>query len=993
MMMSLNPSKAHNPFEDWLFINHSIWEQEVISPLQERERTLLKRMEHVFPAESRPHERRLATWLIYEGLERTSDSSRAMAEVDLETEATPADLKTIERVTERFEKLYNLCMRQEERVFTLQLGIEVLMSCTSIPSLSDWWKKLDVLIEQIEIFDYLEAPFHHSLAELLNMYAQYALIEENLDTAHRMHRALKKAGYTYKGAKRNAYLPQWSHVSLMLLETYAHRNNFRNARLLYEDICFIDEELANGHEQVLEDHAKGAELLIWLSRENPSSPKTLQLQRDLFSMAEQHVKNSVMVRHFINGAISMAQSYGNSGQLKPALRLWENAHRFVRDGGHYTHPEVLMLLGKLGMNVIWTHNGKDSLDDVQRVYDQLCEMAANAKGHPVQYFEQCAWAAVNLAWVYAQKSQLENLPQLLHDIHVLEAHYPIIFGFKESAAATIRNGLWGMRHVQQVQHDLVYQCIHHEAKRLIRETQDLHYAEQETDTPSPASPYFLQQLSTLLFQLGQLDIRSGNFEGFAERLAWAETLLRDSAKLVDQHALFLAEFALMGLENRHRLPLMSKQQTFWEVLEATAKQYPHFEPIQRLYAAGCCHRSDVLRKREDTRGLDDILISLMQLHAQFPDAVEITRGICAIHLTLVHTYAETEQWAMAKACVEPLATLFEHHPQDAKILHAWVEALTKLVTSWPNHRTVKATLPYLESLLRLAQLHPNHAFWPGILAKVRAHHCYSFYMIRQEKLAEAEFNSLLGLWNTFKPSITVETCLMQGMAAKTMWYTTQKNALEAEHWVNTMFSQHESQFRERRPVIGWENTLTAALSMFELALQQHAYSLADNVFRRSLHLVQHLNHRKEDPWRTLGFMALGWMRHIEQKSDPRPWYKRVLHHSLHDVLKDLLQQPQTQGIAVWDALRQPHLIPAPVQNEDEALCGAEEQTSTPEIEGTYVVGHVVHRQLGRDTLHALHQDPDPLWIDQKTFEVCVLEGAEEAEAFYQEIKRIRTGEV
>lgn|GEM_PF-5323210 len=966
-MMMAAPRKALNPFEDWLFVDYKTWQSEITNPLNTRERDLLKRLDAVFELGARPVERKLAAWLIYEGID-SADYSDMRFTQDSEKEIE-LDLKQVDNVLDTVESLYRLCMRDEERIFSLQLGLEVLMTFSSIPSLAPWWEKLSPYAESIEQFEHESVTFHQCLAELLNLRAQYALIDQDLDEAHRQHRALKKAGYTYTGDKRTGYLEQWSHVSLMLTEIYAHRQNLRNARLLYEDICFIDEELAMGNTYVREDHAKGAELLIWLSRENPSNPKTLSLQRDLYQLSEENVTNSVMVRHFINGAISMAQSYGNGNQLQPALRLWELSHKFVRDGGHYAHPEVLMLLGKLGMNVIWAHSGREDTDGVQGVYDALCEMAGTSKGHPIQFFEQCAWAGVNLAWVYAQRGQLENLPNILRDIHVFEAHYPMVFGFKEAAAATSRNGLWGMRKTFNLKHDLVYQCIHHEAKRLVFEG-----LEEASDTSTAmCSPYYLQQLSTLLFQLGQLDIRTKDYAGFAERLSWAERLVDFRDTMNPEHALFICEFALIGLENRNNPELVSEAARFWNVLTTLATHFESTEEIQRLFAGGACHWVWELKRKGEFEQMEDLLMEFTMIHQKFPDNVEVIRGLCGIYATLVAAYADNDQWNVAKTHVEPFEILFATSNKDEKILHAWAEVLTKIITSWPHHRDISATMPYLEQLLALTKEHPHHSFWPSVLSQVRAHHCQSFYMLKESDLANAELGSLDVLWQTFKPHQIVEKSLMKAKAARIMWHCSQDDLEQCHAETIKLFQHHDVQHRERRQIVGWKHTLTAALAVFELAISQHDHEVADTIFRKSLALVQSMPQRSDDPWRSLGYMALGWSKHIPREADPRPWFKKVLNSSVHQVLEDLLHLPQTQGIAVWEAMRHPDIT----------------QTLNQErlIVGVLTDGN----RLNPQTREALERDPDPLWIQQKCFEVCVLQGSQEAEDFYQKVKALHEG--
>jgi hypothetical protein len=962
-MMMLASHKAVNPFEDWIFVDSRTWQRDVLTPLKERELTLLKRMEAVFSFESRLSERHLASWLIYQGLD-TQDYSdmnwNGKGNEDL-------DEKQVVAVMDTFEALYKLCLRDRERLFVLQIGLEVLMTFGNIPNLNAWWEKLDHFTSNIDGFLLEDVTFHESLAEAMNLHAQYALIDQDIDTAHKNHRFLKKAGYSYKGEKRVPYLEQWSHVSLMLIEIYAHKQNVRNARVLYEDICFVDEELAKGNQQVIEDHAKGAELLIWLSREHPSKPKTLQLQRDLYNLVDAHVDNFVMVRHFINGAISMAQSYGNEGQLQPALRLWQLAHRFVTRGNHYDHPEVLMLLGKLGMNVIWTHTGKESANDVQVVYDQLCEMAASAKGHPIQFFEQCAWAGVNLAWVYAQKGDLEALPQLLNDIHTFEAHYPMIFGFKEASAAACRNGLWGMRQAQLLHHNLVFQCIEHEARRLILNA-------VENRSIQPTSPYFLQQLTTLLYQLGQLDIRLHDYASFAKRLEWAENLSQFKEILLPEHALFVCEYALLGIENRNKVELFEHTERFWNVLNTLSLTFSDSEDIQRLYAAGACHWAWQLKKRKNIAEIEALLRHLKLIQSKFTYSIELLRGVCGLHATLATAYVEVDNWTLATSHLNPIKTLFSQSKQDAKILNAWAEVLTKMVTTWPHHRNVQSTLPYLETLLDLSKQYPQHNFWPSTLAQVRAHHCQSFFMLKHADAALKELHALQELWESFKPHHAVETAYMNAKASRVMWSCSQEDLEKAQFELWQVFQHHDVQLREKRPLVGWKASLTSALAVFNLAIKQPNAPVADAVFRRSLNLVKHLPPRMaKDPWRSLGYMALGWTNHIAREEDPRKWFQKVMQQPLHEVVHELLHLPQTQGIAVWDSLRKPMV---PYFEHDAGFTDSSH----------FIVGFRSNDALSKETLEALNQDPDPLWIQQKCFEVCVLEGSQQAEQFYQHIR-------
>ena len=958
--------KALNPFEDWLFVDYATWQNEVILELNQREINLLQRMDSVFPLENRLPERQLASWLIYQGLDSSDYSDmnwNGQGNDDL-------DEKEVGRVLNALESLYKLCLRDRDRIFALQIGLEVLMSFGNIPNLESWWEKIEQFEGNIDGFILEGVHFHESLAEALNLHAQYALIDQDLDTAHQVHRCLKKAGYSYQNDKRIPYLEQWSHVSLMLTEIYAHKQNARNARLMYEDICFVDEELAKGNQLVLEDHAKGAELLIWLSREQASKPKTLQLQRDLYNLVDTHVENAVMVKHFLNGAISMAQSYGNEGQLQPALRLWQLAHRFVTRGNHYDHPEVLMLLGKLGMNVIWTHTGKEELDDVQTVYDQLCEMAANAKGHPVQFFEQCAWAGVNLAWVYAQKNNLEGLPQLLNDIHIFEAHYPMVFGFKEAAAAACRNGLWGMRQAQFLQQDLIFQCIQHEGFRLLEEAFTGKHDVR-------VSPYFLQQLSTLLYQLGQIDLRLHNYSSFASRLDWTEKLASFREQLLPEHALFLAEYALLGIEHRHKLELLVETERCWTILNQMGQDFLDSEEIQRLYTAGAYHWAGILKKQKQVNEIEALLNQVNQIHTNFPHSIEILRGVCGLRSILSSLYAEQDNWVLAESHLKPLKGLFQSSNGDAKILHVWTDTLTKLITLWPHHRSVQTSLPYLEELVKLSQEFPNHSFWSGMLAQVRAHHCQSFYMLKQVDMANKELHALADLWRSFKPHHVVETAYMNAKSAQVMWLASQHNLEQAEQVLASVFIHHNEQLKQKRPLVGWKASLTSALAVFALALKQSNPIVADAVFRRALNLVKLLPAKQvEDPWRSLGYMAMGWMTHMQKGGDLRSWLQRVLQQPLHDVIQELLHAPQTQGIAVWDALRRPE---TPMIEEEDSYALAPSHL---------LVGFRVDDHLNKETLVALRHDPDPLWIQQKCFEVCVLEGSQEAENFYQHFKTL-----
>ncbi|XVJ51822.1 MAG: hypothetical protein HEQ32_07000 [Vampirovibrio sp.] len=965
MMMSV-PHKAVNPFEDWLFVDYATWQKEVQSEVSAREITLLNRLEAVFPHGIRQQERQWSTWLIYQSLDAQDYSDMNWNGVGTDA----LDEEQIASVFTVFEALYKLCLRDRERLFVMSIALDVLMSFGNIPNLESWWEKLDPYTDNIDGFILSDITFHQCLAETLTLYAQYALIDQNLDTAHRMHRHLKKAGYSYKGKHRIPYLEQWSHVSLMLTEVYTHKKNSRNARLLYEDIGFVDEELAKGNPQVLEDHAKGAELLIWLSREQVSKPKTLQLQRDLYSLVEQNITSSAMLRHFINGAISMAQSYGNEGQLQAALRLWDLAYHFVTRGQHQDHPEVLMLLGKLGMNVIWTHTGKEAIEPVQSIYDQLCAMAANAKGHPIQFFEQCAWAGVNLAWVYAQRGQLEGLPQLLNDIHTFEAHYPVVFGFKEAAAAACRNGLWGMRQTKLLHQDLVFQCIEHEVRRLIMDTFN-HPQTQVTST------YFLQQLSTTLYQLGQLDIRLHDYNRFAERLPWAETLASFSQKMQAEQALFLCEYALLGIEHRQKTELLDHIEAFWNILNTLATQFAACEDIQRLYALGVCHWMSHLKKTKSTKAIEALLVQVKSTRKRFQNNMELLRAEAGLHATLSTSYAEADQWSQAQAQMLPFEKLLEESGQDTKVLQIWADVLTKLVTQWPHHRNVQATLPYLETLLDLSKKFPKQHPWPTMLAQVRAHHCQSFFMIKQADMGEKELQVLGDLWKAYKPHHVIETAYMNAQAAKIMWSASQATLQQAQQELWDLWQHHDEQQRERRPLIAWKATLTSALSVFHLALKQQHHAVADTIFRRTLNLVKLLPTRQSsDSWRSLGYMALGWMNHTEKENDPRVWFKKVLQQSLHEVVETLLEAPQTQGIAVWDALRKPKT----------PYLGKNESAQDP---SHFMVGFLLEHSLTKETLNALYQDPDPLWIQQKCFEVCVLEGSQQAEDFYQQVKGLR----
>jgi hypothetical protein len=196
----------------------------------------------------------------------------------------------------------------------------------------------------------LSAIFHYNLSQLLLSKVLYHVWGNELDAAHQSLRLLKQAALSYQQATANTYLASWSLACLEVAQTYASLKNTRDLRLLYEDITLACESLQTTVPEAIEAKGKTAELLLWCYRNQPTSEKPKKLFRELYDLAKQHPTNKTIVMQYLNGAISLSQTYGGQNDFPAAFKLWQQAKGFTQAVTHHTHIQHGLM--KLGLNVI-----------------------------------------------------------------------------------------------------------------------------------------------------------------------------------------------------------------------------------------------------------------------------------------------------------------------------------------------------------------------------------------------------------------------------------------------------------------------------------------------------------------------------------------------------------------------------------------------------------------------------------------------------------------
>jgi hypothetical protein len=224
-----------------------------------------------------------------------------------------------------------------------------------------------------------------------------------------------------------------------LAQLYTNLKNTRDLRLLYEDISLACETLHTALPEALEAKGKTAELLLWTYRHQPSSEKPKKIFRELYDLAQQHPHNKTLVMQYLNGAISLSQTYGGDTEFPAALRLWQQAKNFTQH--LIQHSNIQHGLMKLGLNVIWCHNGEDHFEEVLAIYAELVGLLHQyplAKQAVV--LQEFCWATVNMSWIHAHRESVTDIILLLEQLTYWQTYAPTLPCFVEAQAALYRNG-------------------------------------------------------------------------------------------------------------------------------------------------------------------------------------------------------------------------------------------------------------------------------------------------------------------------------------------------------------------------------------------------------------------------------------------------------------------------------------------------------------------------------------------------------------------------
>jgi hypothetical protein len=785
--------------------------------------------------------------------------------------------------------------------------------------------------------------FHYNLSQLLLSKVLYHVWGHDLDKAHHSLKQLKQAALTYGQPTATIYLTSWSQACLEVAQLYANLKNTRDLRLLYEDITLACESLQSSVIEAIEAKGKAAELLLWCYRNQPTSEKPKKLFRELYDIAKQHPENKTLLMQYLNGAISLSQAYGSQNDFPTAFKLWQQAKNFTKAVTHHTHIQQGLM--KLGLNVIWTHNGEDNYDDVLSVYADLAGALhlQSINQQPLILQEFC-WATVNISWVYAHRQAVTDSLRLKEQLGYWHSLCPTLPCFAEANAALYRNTLWAMRKTYRQQTSLLDNIQTAIEQRI-------------SPTNQTVSPYERLQLGSSLLQLGHYAIVLADWDTV---IALQQTLYTLHQSVPEELALAkaYAEYCTLVLEQYTQAPLQPTLAISWKQLTALQQQWREDETLAILNLQGCQYWALALRQSSNaTEQLEALRTRAEAIATQFPESSQLQLTFVQTLNTLVEQYGNAGQWQQAVHTHHLLSATVQRFATQPEFQQQWGKSLQSLIIAWPSHREVKTTLPFLQELLSLAKQSGGETWWLPILARVRSHHCQSFYLQGYPEYGMQEQVAVNELLIQNPSDIRLKQASLACLSSQCLWLQHNQELQQATVIVQLLLNQGMAW---QMPKSGWETSFQACFGVLNQLLKNQQWHQADGLMRTLLSTCRQLLRHQPTLRNWLNgkvtLFGLLWFSLVPPTQETRSWQRRWL------------WQPKIPQLLKPFGVEQP-----PCQYPQETPIELSTVTTTP----TLIAG-----------IQTNYYHTEPTWLALACFQACLQHNQEEAEHFYQRHKNL-----
>jgi len=945
--------KASTTLTDWLFISSATLKADFETP----DRQDWQKIAPSLALFAKPSTGVLPAPLIQLALKATTNQYQH--ETNLYKVESETACKTI-------EQCYTACQvfrpkdhdASEKALVLLHLVVKAFLQLQELPNLETYWEAMTPHLLQMEaeiatnhalhlIANRSDAEdetkkllgtagntdysplFHYNLSQLLLSKVLYHVWGNELDLAHQSLRLLKQAALTYGGATANIYLASWSLACLEVAQTYATLKNTRDLRLLYEDITLACESLQTSVPEALEAKGKTAELLLWCYRNQPTSEKPKKLFRELYDIAKQYPTNKTLIMQYLNGAISLSQTYGSQNDFPAAFKLWQQAKAFTKDVTHHTHIQQGLM--KLGLNVIWTHNGDDNYDDVLSVYADLAGALhlLPINQQPIILQEFC-WATVNISWVYAHRECVTDILLLLEQLSHWQALLPNLPCFVEAKAALYRNALWAIRKSYRQQTSTLSTLQSWIQRRLTPESQTV-------------SPYERLQLGSSLLQLGHFAIVLEDWEAVKQLQQTLYTLHQTVPEELELAKAY-AEYCTLVLEQGTQTHLHPILDLSWKHLTALQQQWYTDETLATFTLLGCKYWAVALQLLNRIGQLANLVSTAEAIALQFPENSKLQLAFVQTLNSVIETYCKLGLWQQGVKTHSLLRKTVDLFATHSEFKQQWGQALQALIIGWPSHRDVEKTLPLVQELLTLAKQSSGETWWLPILAAVRAHHCQSFYLQGFPEYGLKEQQAVNGLLAKNPTDSLLKQATLACLSSQCLWLQHSQELQQATVIAKQLLTEG---LAWQLPQSGWEAPLQACFGVFDSLLKHQEWHKADSLMRTFLSTCHQLSKQPAlTSWvqAKVKLFGLLWLQTLQPNQETRPWQHRFL---LKPKIKQLLQ---VWGITAELLSQQPSQVASGITIEG--------------IQSTYY-------------------DSEPTWLAQACFQACLQQNTEEAERLYQ----------
>jgi hypothetical protein len=957
--------KAISPLTDWLFVSAETFGLDFETPWQQAWQTL---------APSLALFKRPSTGILPMELVQLVQFAVTQPHRQEAITYTVDNQPTYQAIKQCYEAclLYKSAQHgaSEQSIVLLQLVVKAYLQLQELPSLTSYWEALmpHLLLLEAEITTNhalqmiankaeelqastllanlgkteLSSVFHYNVSQLLLSKVLYHVWGNELDEAHHSLKLLKQAALTYYGETANIYLACWSLACLELAQLYTNLKNTRDLRLLYEDISLACETLHTALPEALEAKGKTAELLLWTYRHQPSSEKPKKIFRELYDLAQQHPHNKTLVMQYLNGAISLSQTYGGDTEFPAALRLWQQAKNFTQQLTQ--HSNIQHGLMKLGLNVIWCHNGEDHFEEVLAVYAELVGLLHQyplAKQAVV--LQEFCWATVNMSWIHAHRESVTDIILLLEQLAYWQTYAPTLPCFVEAQAALYRNALWAVRKLYR-----------QEATTLASLQERIERRLTSLAPNNTVSSYERLQLGSSVLQLGHYALVTQQWDVV---ITLQQTLYRVHETYPQELDLAkaYAEYCMLVLEHGNQSTLHSQLDISWKHITALYSLWPEEEALGVFTVLATQYWSDFLVQQKRIPALETALEFVEPIAQTFPNLLKIQLAYGQILTTVIKGFchAGDAAWEMALATHEKLRILAKKYGAQLALKQCWGQSLQQLIQAWPSHREVSKTLPLVQELLEVAKESGGETWWIPLLASVRAHHCQSFYLQGFPEYGVKELEAVKELLEQYPTQLDVIQAYVTCLSSQCLWLQHAEELHQACVLTKQLLALG---LKENLPPSGWEAPLLACLGVFKTLLNTKQWQLSQQLLRQLLHTFTQLQKQANQPsWQQhprwvqnkVQLFAILWQELTPPQLDARTWYQRLL---LQPTVNQLLQG--------WNI-------------------------SYPSVMATNTDGGVLIAGVTTQ-----YYATEPTWLAQACFQACLKQNLDEAERLYQQRQQV-----